>query len=207
MPGLNKGVVWDIVQIGLTEGHSLRKIATFVTADLWALQANTPHVAAALPSNPHSLPYARRSITYLPTAIQQSLTWISKLLHHWNCWLHACRKCSSSIHWALVFILLRSHLCYPLLYLKKRAPQIKASWSLAAHTSSVQHVLCIFQTWYGERIHPFGMENGLWRRNGRRWGWRVRRHERWEDLVGVLQLYIIPVILLHPLPFPFIFSL
>lgn len=70
MPGLDEGVVQDMAQIGLTEGHSSREIATFLTADLWALQANTPYAAAALLLyiiQSTLLPAVREEIDSIPT--------------------------------------------------------------------------------------------------------------------------------------------
>ena len=48
MPGLDEGVILDMAQIELIAGHSSREIASFLNADLWALQANTPNPAGVL---------------------------------------------------------------------------------------------------------------------------------------------------------------
>jgi cytochrome P450 len=70
MPGLDEGVIFDMAQIGLTEGHSSREIASFLTADLWALQANTPNAASALLLyiiQSTLLPAVREEINRIPT--------------------------------------------------------------------------------------------------------------------------------------------
>jgi hypothetical protein len=70
MPGLDEGVILDMAQIGLTEGHSSRDIASFLNADLWALQANTPNAAGALLLyiiQSTLLPAIREEINRIPT--------------------------------------------------------------------------------------------------------------------------------------------
>jgi cytochrome P450 len=72
MPGLDEGVIFDMAQIGLTEGHSSREIASFLNADLWALQANTPSAACALLLyiiQSTLLPAVREEINRIPTKI------------------------------------------------------------------------------------------------------------------------------------------
>ncbi|KAL4258944.1 Cytochrome P450 superfamily protein [Pleurotus pulmonarius] len=48
LPGLDEGVIHDMAQIGLAEGYTSREVATLLSGDLWALQANAPYVASAL---------------------------------------------------------------------------------------------------------------------------------------------------------------
>jgi hypothetical protein len=70
MPGLDEGVIFDLAQIGLTAGHSSREIASFLNADLWALQANTPNAAGALLLyiiQSTLLPAVREEINRIPT--------------------------------------------------------------------------------------------------------------------------------------------
>jgi cytochrome P450 len=76
MPGLDEGVILDMAQIGLTKGHSSREIASFLNADLWALQANTPNAAGALLLyiiQSTLLPVVREEINHIPTKIDSSM--------------------------------------------------------------------------------------------------------------------------------------
>jgi hypothetical protein len=70
MPGLDEGVIRDMAQIGLMQRHSSREIASILNADLWALQANTPYIAAALLLyiiQSTLLPAIREEIDNIPT--------------------------------------------------------------------------------------------------------------------------------------------
>ena len=70
MPGLDEGVIRDMAQIGLTQRHSSREIASLLSSDLWALQANTPYIAAALllyTIQSPLLPTVRKEINNIPT--------------------------------------------------------------------------------------------------------------------------------------------
>jgi hypothetical protein len=72
IPGLDEGVIFDMAQIGLTEGHSSREIASLLNADLWALQANIPSAAGALLIyiiQSTLLPAVRKEINRIPTKI------------------------------------------------------------------------------------------------------------------------------------------
>ncbi|KAF9494377.1 cytochrome P450 [Pleurotus eryngii] len=48
LPGLEEGVIRDMAQMGLAEGYTSREVATLLSGDLWALQANAPYIASAL---------------------------------------------------------------------------------------------------------------------------------------------------------------
>lgn len=70
MPGLNDGVIQEMTQILIKEGYSSREIATLLSGDLWALQANTPSAAAALLLyifQSQLLPAVREEISRIPT--------------------------------------------------------------------------------------------------------------------------------------------